>query len=114
MREQVEVLEAHADFAPDLVDLLQVAGQLDAVDDDAALLVLLQPVDAADHRRLAGAGRPADHDALAALDREIDVAQHVELAVPLVHADDLDGALAVCGLGATAASLMHVRHLFDC
>ena len=25
------------------------------------------------------------------VDREVDVAQHVEIAVPLVHADDLDG-----------------------
>ena len=87
MRKQVEVLEHHADFAAHLVDLLEVVGQLDAVDDDAALLVLLQPVDAADHGRLAGAGRPADHDALAARDAQIDVAQHVEVAVPLVHAD---------------------------
>jgi hypothetical protein len=34
MRKQVEVLEHHADFAADLVDLLEVVGQLDAVDDD--------------------------------------------------------------------------------
>ena len=49
MREQVEVLEHHADLAAHLVDLLQVVGELLAVDDDLALLVLLQPVDAADH-----------------------------------------------------------------
>jgi hypothetical protein len=85
MRKQVEVLEHHADFAADLVDLLQIVGQFDAVDDDLALLVLFQPVDAADHRRLAGTGRPADDDALAAHDLEVDVAQHVEIAVPLVH-----------------------------
>ena len=66
VREQVEVLEHHADLAPDLVDALEVVGELDAVDDDAALLVLLQPVDAADQRRLAGARRAADDDALAA------------------------------------------------
>ena len=90
VREQVEVLEHHADLAADLVDLLEVVGELDAVDDDAALLVLLQAVDAADHGRFAGAGRPADDDALAARDAQVDVAQHVEFAVPLVHADDLD------------------------
>ena len=60
------MLEHHADLAADLVDLLEVVGQLDAVDDDAALLMLLEPVDAADHGRFAGAGRPADDDALAA------------------------------------------------
>ena len=68
MREQVEMLEHHADFAPDLVDLLQVVGEFDAVDDDLALLMLLEPVDAADQRRLARSRRPANDDALA-LDR---------------------------------------------
>ncbi len=34
MREEVEVLEHHPDFAADLVDLLEVIGELDAVDDD--------------------------------------------------------------------------------
>ena len=56
-----------------------------------ALLVLLQRVDAADHRRLAGAGRAADDDALAAVDGQRDVAQHVEGAVPLVDAVEADG-----------------------
>ena len=55
MREQVEVLEHHADLAADFVDFLQVVGQFDAVDDDLALLVLFEPVDAADHGRFAGA-----------------------------------------------------------
>jgi hypothetical protein len=69
VREQVEVLEHHADFAAHLVDLLEVVGQFDAVDDDLALLVLLEPVDAADQRRLARARLgPADDDALAAHD----------------------------------------------
>jgi hypothetical protein len=90
MRKQVEVLEHHADFAANLVDLLQIVGQFDAVDDDLALLVLFQPVDAADHRRLAGTGRPGNDDALAAHDLEVDVAEHVKIPVPLVHADDLD------------------------
>jgi hypothetical protein len=95
VREQVEVLEHHADLAADVVDLLEVVGELGAVDDDAPLLVLLEPVDAADHGRLAGAGRPADDDALAAADVQVDVAQDVELAVPLVHAEHLDGGLGV-------------------
>src|SRR6185312_847917 len=78
-----------------LVDLLQVVGQLDAVDDDAAGLVLLEPVDAADHGGLARARGPGDDDALAAVDAQVDVAQHVKIAVPLVHGDDLDGDIRV-------------------
>ena len=33
MREQVEMLENHADFAPDLVDALEIVGELDAIDE---------------------------------------------------------------------------------
>jgi hypothetical protein len=42
MGKEVEVLEHHADFSADLVDLLDIAGELDVVDDDLALLVFLQ------------------------------------------------------------------------
>ena len=35
VRKQVEALEHHADLGADLVDLAQVVGELDAVDDDA-------------------------------------------------------------------------------
>ena len=88
------MLEHHADLAADLVDLLQVVGELDPVDDDPALLMLLEPIDAADHGRLAGAGRAADDDALAARDVQVDVPQNVELAVPFVDVDQLDGGRA--------------------
>ncbi len=67
MREEVEVLEHHADFAAHFIDLLQVVGELDAVDDDLALLVLFEPIDAADHRRLAGARRAGNDDAFTLL-----------------------------------------------
>src|SRR5690606_19283240 len=50
------------------------------------LLVLLQAVDAADGGGLARAGRPAQDDTLARLHAEVGVLEHVELAVPLVHA----------------------------
>ena len=90
MREQIELLEHHADVAAHRDDLLGVVVKLDAVDDDAARLPVLQMVDAAQQRRLAAAGRPADDDALAARHFQIDVAQHVEFAEPLVQGDDLD------------------------
>ena len=37
------------------------------------------------------------------IDRQVDVAQHVELAVPFVHADDLDGRRRRRGLTGGAA-----------
>jgi hypothetical protein len=90
MRKQVEALEHHADLAAHLIDVAQARAQFDVVDDDAAFLELLERVDAADEGRLARAGGAADHDALALGDLEVDVAQHVELAVPLVEAGDGD------------------------
>ncbi|MGY3410024.1 hypothetical protein ACVWZV_006137 [Bradyrhizobium sp. GM5.1] len=90
MRKQVEALEHHADFAPHRIDVLEVRPELDAVNDDLAFLKLLERVDTADQRRLARAGGAADHDALALLDRKVDVAQHVKLAVPFVQAGNLD------------------------
>ncbi len=90
MRKQVELLEHHADLAADRLDILDVAGQLDAGDDDLALLVLFEPVDAADHRRFAGARRAADNDPLAARDVEIDVVEHMKRAVPFMDMAQLD------------------------
>jgi bifunctional DNase/RNase len=77
-------------LAAHLVDLLEIVGQFVAIDDDLTLLVLFQPVDAADHRRFAGARRAGDDDAFSTHDLEVDIAQDVEITVPLVHIDDLD------------------------
>src|SRR5271167_4368246 len=84
VREQVELLEHHADLAADRLDVLDVRSQLDPGDDDLALLMLFQPVDAADHRRFARARRPTDDDALAPLDLEVDVPEYVKLTEPFV------------------------------
>ena len=54
MREQVEMLEHHADFAADEFDVLQIAIQLNPVNIDIALLMYFQPVQAADQGRFAG------------------------------------------------------------
>src|SRR6185503_6665912 len=86
VRKEIELLEDHADVAPHLVDAYEVLRQLDAVHDDSAALVRLEPVDAADERGLAGTRRPADDDTLAAFDAQCDVAQDVEITEPLVDA----------------------------
>ena len=85
VREQVELLEHHADFLAHVVDGLDIVGELDAVHRQVALLVLFEPVDAADQGGLARARRAADDDALAFGDGQVNVAQHMEVvAVPLV------------------------------
>src|SRR5690606_28117752 len=86
MREEVELLEHHPRLPADLLDGLDVLGQLDAVDHDPPGVVLLEAVDAPDHRRLAGARwADDDHDLLAA-DPEVDVLQCLEVAEELVDA----------------------------
>ena len=84
------MLEHHADFAADLVDLFQVRRQFHAVDKDAPGLMLFQTIDASDHRRFARPGRPANNDTFPAHDLEVDVAQNMKIAVPLVQLDELD------------------------
>ena len=91
------MLEHHADFATDFVDLADVVGELDSIDDNLTALMLFQAIDATDHRRLAGAGWAADNDALAGIDAQVDVLQDMELAVPFVHANHLHRDL--CGVG---------------
>ena len=94
MREQVEALEDHADLLALPRDVgflvldqlpvhLAVADQV-AIDEDPAALDLLEVVDAANERRLAGARRTEDDDDLLALDLKADVLEDVELAEPLV------------------------------
>ncbi len=47
------MLKHHADLATHGVDMFQVTGQLDPIDNNAALLVFLQAVDTTDHSRFA-------------------------------------------------------------
>ena len=90
VREQVELLEHHARLPADVLDVAEVVGELDAVDDDATRVVLFEPVDAPDHRRLAGTGRTDDNDHLLAADLHVDVAQRLERAEELVDVFELD------------------------
>ena len=63
------MLEDEGDVARRRLDLRDVV----AADDDRARVGLLEPGDEAQRRRLAGAGRPEQHDELAVGDREIEV-----------------------------------------
>ncbi len=48
MGEQVELLEHHTNFAPDMFDVLELVGQLNAFTENLPLLMLLQSIDATD------------------------------------------------------------------
>ena len=91
VREEVELLEHHADFAPQVARLPHTAVEQLAIEADFAFLIAFQAVDAADERRFARAGRAADDEALAFFDVEVDVFQGVVFAVPFVEVADVDG-----------------------
>ena len=90
MRKKIELLKHHTGFAPHRINGLEVVAKRHAVNDEPALLVRLQPVDAADECRLTRSRRPADDDAFTARDIKIDIAQHMKLPEPLVEFSDFD------------------------
>src|ERR1700688_3898686 len=93
MREQLEMLEHHADPGPQFWQVGLGIIDLDAVEDDFAALERLQCIDAFDQRRFPRARRTADDDDLALGDRGGAILQRLEGgAIPFVDVADLDHA----------------------
>ena len=94
------MLEDHADFAGGPRRFFQVRGQFHAINKISPGLMLFQTIDASDHRRFARPGRPANDDTFLAHDLEVDVAQNMKIAVPLVELDEFNrnGGLSLAGL----------------
>jgi hypothetical protein len=90
VREQVERLEHHAEPPPHRDRLDRRIGDHVAVQEDVAVVDLLQQVDAAQQRRLAGPGRADQRDGRVLRDGQVDPAQHGPLAVRLGHALDVE------------------------
>ena len=86
MREEVEVLKHHADFPPNRINVADIIGQLDTINNDFALLMLLQPVDATDEGGFSRAGWPTDDNSLALINGQVEIFENMEVPVPLVHA----------------------------
>ena len=93
MREQVELLEDHPGLATDLLDVADVGGQFRAVDHDAAGVVLLETVDAADHGALPRSGRTDHHDDFLPADVEVHIGERGEIAEPFVDTFESDDHL---------------------
>jgi len=93
VRKQIEVLEYHAHFCTDLLDVFDIVGQLDAVDDNLPALVFFQAIDASDHGGFPGARRSADDDPLLFGHGQINALEHVKISVPFVHSNDFDHGL---------------------
>jgi hypothetical protein len=103
VREQVELLEHHANLAAHRVDRLLAVVQPMAGDGDLAALDRFKMVDAADQRRLARARGATEHDLLALGHVEIDVLQGMEGAIVFLDMPHLDhrrgSAFGAVGLG---------------
>ena len=90
MCKQVELLKHHAQFGAHASKVLAFLRQGFALDEDLARVDSFQAVDGAAHGRLARA-RGTDHnDDLAAVDREIDVVEDVQIAIVLIDVSELD------------------------
>ena len=86
VREQVVRLEHDADAAADLVGVDARVGDVLAVEVDRAVVDRLEQVDAAQQRRLAGAGRADERDDLVLVDVEGRPARRTGVAEQLAHA----------------------------
>ena len=102
--EQVEVLEHHAHLLPVQVDVHRLAGKVCAVEEDGAGGGLLQQIQAAQQRGLAGTGGADDGHHLAAADVQIAVVQSVDSAVVVLLDQMLHGDqnIIACRHGASS------------
>jgi hypothetical protein len=90
MRKQVEGLEHHPDFGPDLSDIRLVVIQSNPVDPYLARLDGLQVVETAEQRALAGSAGTDDHHHLPAGDFQINTFEDMEMSEVLVRVLDLN------------------------
>ena len=78
MREQIELLKHHADLTANYSYVLEVRCEFDSLDQDLALLMLLQPVYAADDGRFPRTRWTTDHRAFTLTNAETYVIQRLE------------------------------------
>src|SRR5690606_3379080 len=90
VREQVELLEHHADAGADAVDVDVRVEDVDPLDEDLASGRLLEQVDRAQQGGFAGPGRSDDAHHLALPDHQVDALEHLDVAEALVQVSDLD------------------------
>ena len=90
VREQLEVLEHHADARTQFRQVGLRVGDGRAVDDHVAFLERFQCVDALDQGGFPRTRRPAYHDHFAFFNLGAAIGQHLEVAIPLVDVLDRD------------------------
>src|SRR5471032_894298 len=90
MGKQLEILENHADPCPQGRQIGVFVAYGHVIDGNLSLLELFKPVDGIDQRRLAGAGRPANHHHISLFHPGAALAQHLKLAIPFTDVVDFD------------------------
>ncbi|AGZ37553.1 6-pyruvoyl-tetrahydropterin synthase [Pseudomonas sp. VLB120] len=117
VRPQVEILEDKADFAAQAVDLAIVGGDQVAIlgslelerltgDQDFTLVRVLQQVDAAQQRGLAGTGRPQDGDHVTVAGGQRNALENFLIAVAFMQIADFQRGR---GLSHVRSSCVRVR-----
>ena len=91
MREKIEGLKHHANFAPDRIQGAHIIGQFNPFYRDTTFLVHFQAVDAADHGGFARTRWAAHHNAFAGGNSKVDIAQHMQRAEPFIDAGQFNG-----------------------
>src|SRR4030042_2727659 len=109
MREQVELLEHHPNLPPHPLDVAHIMRKLNAINDNRAALVLLQPVERADEGRFTRTRGAKDHHHLTRLHIHADPFESLEVIEPLVHIPGDDDRLIVLVLFAHNC-LTHSAH----
>ena len=85
MGEEIELLENHPRLHADRLNIANITGQRDAINNNFAALVFFQAVDRADKGGFARPGWANDHHHFFGLDRQIKIAQSMKLAIPLIY-----------------------------
>lgn len=113
MREQVEVLEDHADVLTHPVDVDLLVAHVEPVDHDLAVRDVLEPVEAAQERALAGARRPDHADHFTARDVDVEALEDLVVAERLLQTLHPDLRVGGLGLVLCHRCLGHLLILFS-
>ena len=109
MRIEIEVLKHHADVLADSIDAAPVVrGELDPVDDDPALLMLLEVVDGSGSWSTFPIRTDRRQLPLTLFHRQVNIVQHMYRAEPFVDVTELDAYIRAT-VGPQIADLSHVQ-----
>jgi hypothetical protein len=90
MREEVEVLKHHADFAPDQMQFFRLCVDFFSVDADRPAARFFQEVDTPQQRALPGTARTDYDHNLTLFDLEVDIVDDLMFSIPFIQMPDFN------------------------